>query len=451
VSAGKTTTFRVASVLLLALGLLLASCGSGMHQTASTDPVVSWIQQHALRLATTDLGGSDADLAPLAQLVGSARLVGLGEETHGTHELVDVKARLVEALISHLGFTTFVMENNWGSSQVLDAYLNGGPGTLAAVMQQTLFGSWQTHEYEALFAWLRTWNAAPTHTQKVHFLGMDCQAVSQIDFDTVTKFVQQVDPLQVAAVQSLYQPIMAPSLPNPYPAYYSLGATTQRQFEAQAQQVYALLSAHQQIYTQRSSAERFAVALQNARIIVQFTTYLDGVTPRTYPPNYYQRDTFMADNVVWLSDHATDPNPKLIIWAHDAHIGNDTNYPSPDGRNLGGDLHAQYGNSYLALGTTLYQGTYRAYDYPKGIVRTLPTAAADTYDDTLGQASIPSFMLDLRATPAGAVLNWASGAGPAHNIILVGLGGEDLDTSASLNHYFDVLVHIQHSTPTQHL
>jgi erythromycin esterase len=451
VHAGKLTTTRVVSVLLLAFGLLLASCGSAVHQTTSADPEVSWIQQHALRLATTDLGGSDADLAPLAHLIGSASLVGLGEETHGTHELVDVKARLVEDLIRHLGYTTFVMENNWGSSQVLDAYLNGGPGTLAAVMQQTLFGSWQTHEYEALLAWVRSWNADPTHTQKVHFLGMDCQAVSQSDFDTVTQFIQQVDPLQVAAVQSLYAPIMASSLPNPYPAYYALGAAAQQHSEVRAQQVYALLAAHQQIYTQRSSAERFAVALQNARIIVEFTTYLNGVTPRSYPPNYYQRDNFMAENVVWLHDHAAGPNPKLIIWAHDAHIGNDTNYPSPNGKNLGGDLRAHYGSSYLALGTTLYQGTYRAYNYPNGIVRTLPPSTADTYNDALGQAGLSAYMLDLRTTPSGAALNWVSGEGSAHTVILVGLGGEDLDTTAPLNPYFDLIVHIQRSTPTQHL
>jgi erythromycin esterase len=229
----------VRCVLLLTLGLTLASCGATTSQTAapttSTDPVVRWIQQHALRLRTVEPGGSDADLAPLSQLVGSANLVGLGEETHGTHEVIDVKARLAEYLISHLGFTTLVMENDWGSSQLLDAYINGGAGTLTDVMQQSLFGSWQTHEYEALFAWLRAWNADPAHTTKVQFLGMDIQAVSQSDFDDVTQYLQQVDPQQVAAVQALYAPIMASSLPSPYPAYYSLDAATQQQYQTQAQ------------------------------------------------------------------------------------------------------------------------------------------------------------------------------------------------------------------------
>jgi erythromycin esterase len=114
---------------------------------------VRWIQQHAIALRTSNPGGSDADLAPLKQIIGNASLVGLGEETHGTHEFIDMKARLVEFLISNLGFTTLVMENDWGSSQLLDAYINGGPGNLKTIMTKALFGSWQTQEYEQLFAW----------------------------------------------------------------------------------------------------------------------------------------------------------------------------------------------------------------------------------------------------------------------------------------------------------
>jgi erythromycin esterase len=453
---GSNAPTRSRCALVLALGLTLVSCAASPDKTATPlatpDPIVSWIQQHALRLRTTNPGGSDTDLAPLAQIVSSASLVGLGEETHGTHEVIDVKARLTEYLISHLGFTTFVMENNWGSSQLLDAYINGGTGDLPGLMARSLFGSWQTHEYEALFAWLRAWNTDPSHTAKVRFLGMDIQAVSQSDFDDVTQYLQQVDPQQVSSAQALYAPIMTASLPNPYPSYYALSASEQQQYEAQAQQVYALLQAHQQTYTVRSSAERFAFALQNARIIVQCTTYLNGANREGVPlSGYYQRDNFMAENVEWLHDHLAGPTPKMIVWAHDAHIANVTDYGSPDGKNLGGDLRATYGSSYLAIGTTLYQGSFRAYHYPTGIVEALPPATSDTYNYELGRAGLRYYMLDLRTIPAGAVKIWASGDGSAANLITVGLGGEHLTASATLSGVFDVVVHIQQSSPAQHL
>ncbi|MFZ0215094.1 MAG: erythromycin esterase family protein, partial [Candidatus Dormiibacterota bacterium] len=106
--------------------------------------MIRGIQQHAIPIRTTTPGGSDADLAALKRMVGNATVVGLGEESHGSHELIDLKARLVEYLISYRGFTTLVMENDWGSSQLLDKYINGGQGDLKTIMASSLFGAWQT-------------------------------------------------------------------------------------------------------------------------------------------------------------------------------------------------------------------------------------------------------------------------------------------------------------------
>jgi erythromycin esterase len=453
--ACRASSRRVFSVLLLALVLILAACSSASapshHQTLSADPTIRWIQQNAIPLRTTNQGGSDADLAALSQIVGNASLVGLGEETHGTHEFIDVKARLAEYLITHLGFTTLVMENDWGSSRLLDAYVNGGPGDLVTIMSQSLFGSWQTQEYEAFFAWLRAYNAHPAHTTKVHFYGMDIQAVSQSDFDAVQQYIQQVAPQQVSVVQSLYAPIIASSLPYPYRTYVALNAATKQQYQTQAQRVYDLLQAHQQDYTQRSSPRQFSLAFQDARIIVQFTIYYNSSTQKEALQRYYQRDGFMAENIEWIHDHAAGSNPKLIIWAHDGHIANDTTYSSQDGRNMGGELRAQYKDSYLPIGTTLYQGTFRVYDYPAGVLQAIPPAPANTYNYTLGQAGLRLFMLELRNVPSGPVATWANGAGSVNTLLLYGLGGEDLSTPGPLNQWFDVLVHVQNTTPSQHL
>jgi hypothetical protein len=108
--AAKRTAARLTTCLLLPAGTLaLAWCSIGTRATArqapsSADPVVQWIRQYALPLRSVDPGGPDADLAALSQMVGHASVVGLGEETHGTHEFIEVKARLTEYLISNLGF-----------------------------------------------------------------------------------------------------------------------------------------------------------------------------------------------------------------------------------------------------------------------------------------------------------------------------------------------------------
>ena len=439
----------LALVFISIAALVLAACTQttppAPQSTLNADPAIRWIQQQAIPLQTVDPGGSDADLAPLQQVVGQAGIVGLGEATHGTHEFYQVKARLAEYLMSHLGFSTFIMENNWGTSQRVDAYINGGPGNIDDVMQANLFGSWQTQEYRALLEWMRAYNADPTHTTKIHFLGMDIQSISQSDFDAVEHYVQQVGPQQFAQVQALYAPIIASSLPNPYSTYVALNAATKQRYQDQAQQVYALLQAHQQDYTQDSSPQAFAFALQNARILAQFTTYLNYNSDQESLARYYQRDTFMAENVAWIHDHDAGSDPKIIVWAHDAHIANDTRYPTQDKRNMGGELRARYQAGYLAIGATFYQGAFRAYHYPASSVQQITTPGQNTYNYALGQARLPRYLLDLRGIPSGPVATWANG--PAV-LVEYGLGGEDLSVLGSLSTWFDVLVHVQQTTPS---
>jgi erythromycin esterase len=412
--------------------------------------VVRWLQQNAYRLTTVDPSAAATDLGMLPRVIGNASVVGLGEETHGTHELIDIKARLTEYLIGHLGFTTFVMENDWGSSRLLDQYIHGGSGNLSTVMSQSLFGSWQTQEYEALFAWMRAYNSDPSHPNAIQFLGMDCQAVSQSDFDAVQQYVQQVDAALGSTVQSLFAPIISSSLPYPYGKYTSLDAATKQQYQTQAQTVYDLLQAHQQAYMQRSSPQQFAGALQEARVIVEFTNYLNASTQDEALARYYQRDGFMAENVEWIVDHLAAANPKIIVWAHDVHIADDTTYPSQDKRNMGGELRAHIGASYLPIGTTLYSGTYQIYDYPHGVAQPLPPVPMSSYNGTLGQVGIPLYLLDLRQAPSGTVADWFAGKGAASQLLLYGLGGDDLSDRGPLSQWFNVIVHVQNSTPSKH-
>ena len=439
--------FRRTPLLFILLLITLVACTQSSSSTKTTafsaNPVIRWIQQHAIPLRTTTPGGSSADLAPLKQIVGTASIVGLGEETHGTHEFIEMKARLVEFLISDMGFTTLVMENDWGSSQLLDTYINGGPGDLKTIMTETLFGSWQTREYEQLFAWLRAYNADPVHTVKIHFLGMDMQAFDQDDFDAVENYVQKVDPHQSALVDNLYKPLIASGVGSAS-SYYRLAASTKQQYLVQAQQVYDLLQSRQQRYSNASSPRQFALALQNARVIVETATYLNATTSAEFLAHYYQRDTFMAENVEWIYQHDAGVHPELLVWAHDVHIANNTAYETQDGRNMGGELRA----FYHPIGTTLSQGSYRTYGiYPSNRVQAIAPPASNTCNYTLGQAGLPLYMLDLRTMPAGAVRNWAQSSSI---FLLYGLGGQDLSTPARLSQWFDVIVHIQNTTPSEY-
>jgi hypothetical protein len=71
----------------------------------------------------------------------------------------------------------------------------------------------------------------------------------------------------------------------------------------------------------------------------------------------------------------------------------------------------------------------------------------NTYNYTLGQADLSLYMLDLRTIPYDVVSNWAQSSSLFR---LEGVGGENLSTPAQLSQWFNVIIHIQNTTPSQY-
>jgi len=134
----------------------------------------------------------------------------------------------------------------------------------------------------------------------------------------------------------------------------------------------------------------------------------------------------------------------MIVWARDAHVANNPSYGAT--KNMGGFLHDHFGSHYLTIGMSLYQGSVTVYLYPDFRINTIKATDPESYNYILGQVGYPLYMIDLRTTPAGPVTQWANGP---HSFFLYGLGGEDLSNAIVLKQQFDVIVHVQNTTPAQ--
>jgi erythromycin esterase len=64
---------------------------------------IHWIRASAIPIATVEAGNGFSDLEPLRRVIGDARIVSLGEATHGTREFFQLKHRLLEFCVSVLG------------------------------------------------------------------------------------------------------------------------------------------------------------------------------------------------------------------------------------------------------------------------------------------------------------------------------------------------------------
>src|SRR5690348_16288283 len=101
---------------LLTLSLLhvgsgpVAAQSTGSPVPADDEAVATWIEQHAVPLRTVRAGSGFTDLEPLRAVLHDVRVDGLGEATHGTSEFQQVKHRLLEFLVTQMGFTAFAIE-----------------------------------------------------------------------------------------------------------------------------------------------------------------------------------------------------------------------------------------------------------------------------------------------------------------------------------------------------
>ena len=155
------------------------------------DSPVDWVRGHAIRLATVEAGHGFADLQPLEGVIGNARIVSLGEATHGSREFFQLKHRMLEFLASRMGFTIFSIEANMPEAYRLNDYVLNGTGDPAALIRGMYFWTWDTEEVLAMVRWMRTFNESGKG--RVQFTGFDMQTPT-VAAENVRTFVAKYDP-----------------------------------------------------------------------------------------------------------------------------------------------------------------------------------------------------------------------------------------------------------------
>jgi erythromycin esterase-like protein len=151
---------------------LLFLLALGVSGAAAQEPVRDWIAKHAIPLKTVEPGRGTSDLQAFREIIGDARIVALGEATHGTREFFQLKHRLVELLVAEMGFSIFAIENTIPEAERLNEYIVHGRGDPEALLKG-LYGCWNTREVLAMVQWMRAFNASGKG--QIEFTGFDEQ------------------------------------------------------------------------------------------------------------------------------------------------------------------------------------------------------------------------------------------------------------------------------------
>lgn len=434
------TALGVSAIILTNfVGSTYADSKTGVSVTApyNKNQIAEWLEMHAKPLKTTNPNTPFNDLKPFKNMVGSASIVGLGEATHGAHEVFTMKNRIVNYLVSEKGFTNLVLEEGWDRALELDRYVLTGKGNPS----QHLSPVFKTKEMLDLLDWIRQYNANPKHKSKVRIIGMDIQSVNENVYNNIIEYVKRTNSKLVPRIEEKIKGLIP--VTKDMNTFESLTKEEKEKYISDAKQISALLEENKSYLNGKS--KEFAWIKQNARIIEQFTTML--TSPPDKPSDLYlKHDIAMYEHAKWTEEHLG----KTIVWGHNGHVSKTNMLPFVYPKVAGQYLAEYYGKRYVSIGTSVYEGQYNVKNSngefgPYGILK---SDDPNSYNYIFGQVKKDQFFIDLRKAN-GVTKTWLNEQHP----IFAGVTTEGPDipktVDISLGKAFDILVQIQKVSPSQ--
>ena len=366
---------------------------------AEREAIAGELRTFVRPVAGVHAGTGFDDLAFLDDVVGDARVVALGESSHGSSEQFKMKHRIIEYLVRRKGFTVVAFEANWSATDLLDGYVKGGPGSAAAGLERLGYWVWRTEEVKSLIEWMRKENLSRQGQKLLSFTGFDMQ-LRDIPSPCVLDVFAKLGGPDQAKLQELYEAGSAKSSGPPKSAKEL--EVLLADIRGRAREALGIVDARRVALVAASSQSEFERARQCARVIVQNADNLDAGLSISV------RDQAMADNVHWLADVA-HRGEKIILWAHNGHVG--VQAPA-----MGGHLRPLFGKDLVVIGFASHHGEIRANTIKDGKVEgelysvvgpvpiSLAAPAEGSVDDVLNSAGISRFFLDLRKVSTTSVL-----------------------------------------------
>jgi erythromycin esterase-like protein len=152
----------------------------------------------AVRQAAYPLLGAVSDYDPLLERIGEARLVLLGEASHGTHEFYRARAEITGRLIAERGFTALAIEADWPDAYRVNRYVRGegeDPDAAEALSGFERFPAWMWRNADVLdfIGWLRSYNEEAPPGREAGIYGLDLYSLYR-SLAEVLRYLERADP-----------------------------------------------------------------------------------------------------------------------------------------------------------------------------------------------------------------------------------------------------------------
>jgi protein-L-isoaspartate(D-aspartate) O-methyltransferase len=342
-----------------------------------------------------DIEGASIDA--LIDRMGDARLVLLGEATHGTSEFYRMRARISRELISRRGFQFVAVEADWPDAARIDDYALGAPRRSRhdfVPFERFPTWMWRNEEVHDFVDWLRAYNA-DSAGRRVGFHGLDLYSLFT-SVGVVLTYLDEVDPTAARVARHRYGAL------TPWqkdPAAYGEAVLAGR-YESSEHAVVAILREmlEQRLEYAQRDGDRFFDAAQNARLVADAERYYRSMYYGSVA-SWNLRDTHMFDTLRSLLAYYGEGS-KGIVWEHNSHVGDATatEMGARGEHNVGQLCRATFGDGTYIVGFGTDHGTVAAahnWDEPMQQMRVVPSRA-ESYERVFHESGVPAFALHLR-------------------------------------------------------
>lgn len=379
----------------------------------SGDRRVAWLKTHAIPIRTVDPADGDySDLQPLKRVIGDARIVLLGEQTHDDGTTFLAKTRLIEFLHEEMGFDVLTWEGGlYDIARAWELIKEGADP--ATTMRRAVFPAWtDVEETRALFEYI---GAAARTTRPLAVAGFDCQLSGTISGDFLVSdlriFLQDLglDTTVLCAGTPLAAgfDVMTANLSRgsaakliaPGPTFVQALSELQQRVRSTA---VPFSSKKRPFWSQLLQSLRQEALKLQAKLESYDAKASKEERESANRRMFNLRDAQMTENLLWLAREGY-PGHKIIGWLATAHAMRNSDDVDPrmqDNPRLGtipmGHL------IWEALGHELYVLGFTAYDLSAFKQAPNPDQSEEVeFEELMNAADFAYAIVDFRRPPAG--------------------------------------------------
>ncbi|KAH7676115.1 hypothetical protein AAVH_39116, partial [Aphelenchoides avenae] len=272
------------------------------------DTLPELVKSHVEELPNID----DPDFAKYFDRFADAKVVLIGDGSHGTSEFYRARCEITKRLIEQHGFKIVAVEADWPDARQLDKYVKNADfkGDAFSKFKRFPLWMWRNEEVEEFIEWLRKYNQRVSRREQIGFYGLDLYSMGT-SIRAVIDYLEREDKETAKVARQRYG-CLQPWVEDP--ARYGLAAMTKGYAPCEKKVVEMLVDLlKKRGELAKNDNDDFFDAEMNARVVKGAEHY--------YRAMYYGRDdswnlrdTHMFQTLDRLRN--AYGGAKAVVWAH---------------------------------------------------------------------------------------------------------------------------------------